>query len=96
MEDALLNKIEVTIAGRKYPIKVTPQEQQIVTDIAKNLNQQISDFQIKYADRDKLDCVIMALLTLAFDKHQNDTTRLKDNLSKKLDQIESLLDTVNT
>ena len=96
MEDALLNKIEVTIAGRKYPIKVTPQQQKIEADIAKKLNHQINDFQIKYADRDKLDCVIMALLTLAFDKHQNDSVHLNENLSKKLDLIESLLDTVNT
>ena len=96
MADALLHKVEVTIAGRKYPIKVTSEEETVVQEIVKKLNQQIQDFQIKYADRDKMDCVLMTLLTTAFENHQNDTSRFKQKLSRKLDHIGELLDSVNT
>jgi hypothetical protein len=39
----------------------------IVHDIEQDINAKIMDFQKTYPNRDKLDCVIMTLLTYTFD-----------------------------
>ena len=92
MSDGLLHKIDVTIVGRKFPIKVTGEEEVIVRNIEKKLNQQIHEFQLKYADKDKMDCIIMTLLTLAFENAKEDKGSDQDQLVRKLSKIEQLVD----
>ena len=92
MKEGLLHKIDVTIVGRKFPIKVTSEEEAIVRNIEKKLNQQIHEFQLKYADRDKLDCIIMTLLTIAFDNAKEQKVTDHDGLAQKLSKIEQLVD----
>jgi len=92
MSDVLLHKIDITIAGRKYPIKVTADEEPIVRNIEKKLNQQIHAFQLKYADKDKVDCVLMTLLTVAFENAKKEASSNNDLLAKKLENIEQLID----
>ena len=93
MSEVLLHKIDVTIAGRKYPIKVTADEETIVRNIEKQLNQQIHEFQLKYADRDKIDCILMSLLTIAFENAKKEASSKNNNISEKLTLIEQLVDT---
>lgn len=92
MSEGILHKIEVIIAGRKYPIKVTKEEETIVRNIEKHLNQKIHEFQLKYADRDKLDCVLMTLLTVAFDNTKSNSSIDSDEIGNKLDKLEQLID----
>ena len=92
MSEGILHKIDVTIAGRKYPIKVTAEEEALVRNIEKQLNQQIHEFQLKYADRDKLDCILMTLLTVAFENKMKETSSVNNSISSKLDRMEKLID----
>ena len=94
MSEGLLHKIDITIAGRKYPIKVTADEETIVRNIEKQLNHQIHEFQLKYADKDKLDCILMTLLTIAFDNAKKEASSNKNILAEKIDDIEKLLESV--
>ena len=92
MDDAQ-KKINVVIAGRSFPVKVTEEEEKSVRNIEKDINSQVREFQQKYTDKDKLDLVIMVLLTKAFelDKIQS----LKDDISQahaQIDTLESTLD----
>ena len=92
MDDAQ-KKINVVIAGRSFPVKVTEEEEKSVRNIEKDINSQVQEFQQKYTDKDKLDLVIMVLLTKAFelDKIQS----LKDDISQahaQIDTLESTLD----
>lgn len=92
MSDGILHKIEVIIAGRKYPIKVTKEEETIVRNIEKHLNQKIHEFQIKYGDRDKMDCVLMTLLTVAFDNAKSESSIDNDEIDNRLNKLEQLID----
>lgn len=92
MDDAQ-KKINVVIAGRSFPVKVTEEEEKSVRNIEKDINSLVREFQQKYTDKDKLDLVIMVLLTKAFelDKIQS----LKDDISQahaQIDTLESTLD----
>ena len=94
MDDAQI-KISVVIAGRSFPVKITEEEETSVRSIEKDINSQVTEFQQKYTDKDKLDLVIMVLLTKAFelDKIQsleNDITQAHaqiDTLESTLDQL---------
>ena len=92
MSEVKLHKIDVTIAGRKYPIKVTSDEETLVRNIEKQLNQQIHEFQLKYADRDKMDCILMTLLTVAFENAKKIASSKNTIIVEKLDILEQLVD----
>ena len=94
MSEQVLNKIDITISGRKYPIKVSGEEELVVRNIEKKLNQQVHDFQLKYPNNDKLDCVIMTMLTLAFENSRSSEDTTDNGVLQKLDDIDSLLDKV--
>ena len=92
MDDAQ-KKINVVIAGRSFPVKVTEEEEKSVRNIEKDINSQVREFQQKYTDKDKLDLVIMVPFTKAFelDKIQS----LEDDITQahaQIDTLESTLD----
>ena len=66
MANAPDNKpITVVIAGRPYPIRVAEGEEKGLRALVGEINDRFNDFQIKYRDRDKQDCLVMTLLTYA-------------------------------
>jgi len=59
-------EIQLTLAGRNYPVVVTPQEEPTVRDICQQLNDRVEFFQQKYGSRiTKQDILAMLLLTHA-------------------------------
>ncbi len=77
MQENDLKTITVTIAGRNFPLKVTQSEETVVSDLVLELNTKVNEFQSTYPSRDKLDCVIMTLLTYTFEQknpHQDEST----------------------
>ena len=72
MQEDDLKTIKVTIAGRAFPVKVDDHEEKLVKDLEQELNTKILEFQNNYPGRDKLDCVIMTLLTYTFDDKKSD------------------------
>ena len=91
--DYAQKKINVVIAGRSFPVKVTEEEEKSVRNIEKDINSQVLEFQKKYTEKDKLDLVIMVLLTKAFDldKIQN----LENDISQAHAQIDTLESTID-
>lgn len=92
MNDGLLHKIDITIAGRKYPIKVTADEEAMVRNIEKQLNHQIHEFQLKYAEKDKVDCILMTLLTMAFENAKKEASSNTNILTEKIENLEQLME----
>ena len=86
-------KINVVIAGRSFPVKVTNEEERSVRNIEKEINSKIHDYQLKYADKDKLDLVIMVLLKQSFDleKFRSDEADTQQ-IHSQIDTLESTLD----
>ena len=73
----------------KSRIKTFPPE------IVKEINDKINQFQLTYANKDKQDCLSMAILTYAVDLHkfmQADQPEVPNpELDNKLNQIDELL-----
>ena len=90
---ATLN-INVIIADRTYPMKVKPNEEEVVRNAAKRVNEKVKEFQLQYGTNDKQDFLAMAALMYAvdlFDKEEK--TQLGDNkISEKLLQLDQTLD----
>ena len=66
--------------------------------LVKEINDRFNDFQIKYRDRDKQDCLVMTLLTYASElrnaRDQADSgsdTELSKRLAKLNDLVEGML-----
>jgi cell division protein ZapA len=55
----------LTIADRPYPLKVKPEEEEMVKNAAKQINQKVKELQDLYAAKDKQDFLAMSALTYA-------------------------------
>ena len=70
-----MKSIDVTIAGRAYPLKVTDEEESMVLRVTEEINEKVRNLQKTYQQKDKQDCLSMALLTYAVE-----TAKLKNDL----------------
>ena len=68
MEDQKLITLTVLIAGRPYPLRVHVGEDEEIRKLVKEVNDQLSQFQKIYPDRDKQDYLAMSVLTLAVER----------------------------
>lgn len=95
MENQDTKNITVLIAGRPYPLKIKETDEPVIRKIVKEVNDKINRFQLTYANKDKQDCLSMALLTYAVDLHkaQLDYPATDDSsVASKLSQLDELLD----
>ena len=91
-----MKSIEVNIAGRKYPVKVTEEEEILVLDIVNEVNQKLKDFQTTYRMKDKQDHLSMALLTYALDNaKQKGSSGIMDEIQKKTQSLFSALEAID-
>lgn len=85
--------ITVLIAGRPYPLKINAEDEPRIRQVVKEVNDKINRFQLTYTNKDKQDCLAMALLTYAVDLHKTTLTQNDGHsLSAQLTQMEDLLD----
>ena len=66
-DDRALN---VTLAGRPYPLRVSRSDEEAIRRIGKELNDKVVEFQKTYVGRDKQDCLAMLLLLYAVDLYK--------------------------
>lgn len=86
-------QITVLIAGRPYPLKIKASDEAAIRKIVKEINEKVHRFQLTYSNRDKQDCLAMALLAYAVDLHKaNQATAQQHRLSEKLKRLDGLLD----
>ncbi len=88
-----MKSIEVVIGGRKYPVKVTAEEEQPLLTAIEEIEEKLHDFQSKYRGKDKQDYLSMALLTYALDNiKQKRDTEVSDQITGKIDEIFAALE----
>jgi cell division protein ZapA len=95
MEEQDSKQLTVTIAGRPYPLKIKASDEPMVRQIVKEVNEKVNKFQLTYPNREKQDCLAMALLGYAVDLHKatsQPTASSPPDVSEQLSRIESLLD----
>lgn len=75
--------LKVMIAGRTYPLTVKKNEEQVVLEAVKLINDKIKEFEQNYSVRDKQDLLAMtALNLLAAEKNKNNEPELKNVLNQ--------------
>ena len=84
--------ITVLIAGRPYPLSVKTREEHLIRKAVKELNEKINEFQLTYKQRDKQDCLSMALLTYAVDLAKLRIAYAQQGADEKIDELNELLD----
>lgn len=95
METQDTKNITVVIAGRPYPLKIKESDEPVIRKIVNEVNDKLNRFQLTYNNKDKQDCLSMALLTYAVDlqKAQQSAPATEDSaVAEKLSKIDALLD----
>lgn len=94
MQNKDLKTIDIYIAGKTFPVEITPDEEETILSLASTLNQKITDFQVSFPGRDKIDYVIMTLLSHTYDLHKSSDaiTHAQSDAFEKVKQISSILD----
>ena len=80
------------VGDRTYRIKINSNDEEQVRKMAKNLNDQLSQFRSQYAGKDMQDYLAMVLLALVTEQQ---TGKQPENTSESLEQlnrIETLID----
>ena len=89
MEDT--KSITVLIAGRPYPIKVKPDDEDAIRRVVRDMNETINRFQVTYQQKDKQDCLAIALLTYAVDLQKLRQSNNHKMLTDRIDDLDRTL-----
>lgn len=68
MKEGELIRFDVRILGRVIPLKIRKKEEKLTSNLIKEVNKKIADFQLKYNKVDDIDSLIMVLLEYVFEK----------------------------
>ena len=93
MDNPEFSHITVVIAGRPYPLKVQADDEAAIRKIVKEVNERVNTFQLTYTQKDKQDCLAMALLTYAVDLFKSSQSEDSQALvAAKISRVDTLLD----
>jgi len=87
-------KINVTISGRTFPLKVSLDEVQQIQNIVTEINRKVLEFQNTYKSKDIRECLSMVLLTYAVDLNKYQSGHMSDDgvSAPELTRLDELLD----
>ncbi len=89
----LLIPVNIIIADRSYRLKIDAEDEEMVRNTVKTINEKIIDYKTNFAGKDMQDYVSMALLWYATEQKKPTTEQsIHDNSINKLKKIEQLLD----
>ena len=89
------NPILVVVAGRPYPLRVAARDEAGVRALVDEINQRFNEFQVRYADKDTQDCLVMVLLTYADElrsARKLADTSLDGDLAQRLQALDALVE----
>ena len=88
-----LKTLNISIAGRQFPVKVTDQEVDDLRALEQTLNAKISEYQATYPGRDKLDYVIMTMLAHTFELKKSSHDEVNTQaIAHKIKQLHHMFD----
>ena len=77
-------EIRINIAGRYYAMYITPEQEEVVRRIGKNIEMTIKEMENNYATKDKQDALAMTALRLMINAEFN--LQKKDREWKEADE----------
>lgn len=82
------------IEGRNYPLQVNEQDAVSMLKIVEEVNESLKSLHVSYPQKDRQDCMAMALLTYAVKLYESKAESLSPDVQEKLDVMDRLLDEV--
>ena len=85
--------IKINIADRVYPLRVSTEEEEVIRQAAKLINEKMKELQENYAVRDKQDLLSMSLLQYATGmiKAERKAEQQDEGLEQSIHELDSLL-----
>lgn len=87
-----LQSIQITIAERKYPLKIALKDEQKIRAAANLINEKIGYYRNKYSANDLQDAMSMALLQLVVRLIEAEQKEKSDQILAELSSLDRLLD----
>ena len=86
--------IKLHIANRIYPMKIERKSEEYMRGAVKKIESRLKFYEDNYAIKDKQDLLAMCLIEYAskFESENNKNVIEDDELTAKLNEIESILD----
>ena len=86
--------IKLHIANRIYPMKIERDSEEYIRNAVKKIEDRLKFYEDNYAIKDKQDMLAMCLIEYAskFESISNKNIIEDNGLTKKLNQIEAILD----
>ena len=85
--------INIIIADRSYRLKIEPEDEEMIRQTMKVINEKIVDYKTNFSGKDMQDYVSMVLLWYATEQQKPTISQTNNNLqADKLNKIEQLLD----
>ncbi len=87
--------INVTIANRVYPLKVTVEEKPRILKAVEIINERITEFEMSYGAKDKQDYLAMCALQAVAEGIKMGVGSMvygEDNLDQRIDSLDELID----
>ncbi|MBS1919018.1 MAG: cell division protein ZapA [Bacteroidetes bacterium] len=85
--------ITVVIGDRSYRIKIRQEDEQVVRQTIKSINDKILEFRTQFAGKDMQDYISMVLAWYATEQHSAAAAEIeKENIEDQLFTIEKMLD----
>lgn len=82
------------IEGRTYPLKVNEEDAASMQKIVEEVNESLKSLHVSYPQKDRQDCMAMALLTYAVKLYESRADSLSPDIQEKLEVMDRLLDEV--
>ena len=82
------------IEGRTYPLKVNEEDVSSMLKIVEEVNESLKSLHVSYPQKDRQDCMAMALLTYAVKLYESRADSLSPDIQEKLEVMDRLLDEV--
>ena len=91
-----MKTLQVMIEGRNYSLQVSEQDAPSMQKIVDEVNETLKSLHISYPNKDRQDCMAMALLTVAVKLYESRAESISPEVQDKLDTMEHMLDEVLT
>jgi len=89
-----MKTLQVMIEGRTYPLKVNEEDAASMLKIVEEVNESLKSLHVSYPQKDRQDCMAMALLTYAVKLYESRADSLSPDIQEKLEVMDRLLDEV--
>ncbi len=90
-----IQKVNIIIAGRSFPVKAEEDEIDVIREIEKNINRKINEYSSIYKTENKVDIITLILLNCSLENYNLNRDKGEDkDILNLISDIENSIDKV--